>query len=158
MRVAESDKKRKLLQKDEIEHIKQAQQICGKTEEIKPSMTTASLNKQRQRIKIRLDKEAQKAGGRTLDAITHDLERANRALNQATRSMRHVKKTQQMVARGFHSRKKKYFSFRKATANVSRQMFNRHLGRKGEPTILVSFGFSFFAQSKAEIGQNGDLG
>lgn len=122
----------KALQREEASFIEVAQKICEQDEEIESSMTTAALNKCRQSIQIRLDKEARKAGGRTLDAIEDDLAKANRALEHAMRSMVHVKKTQQMVSRGFNARKKKYRNFRKSTAHNARKMFNRHLGKKGK--------------------------
>ena len=138
MQVAENEKRCKGLQKDEQTSIKTAQQVCEQDEEIEPSLTTAALNKRRQQIQIRLEKEAEKAGGRTLDAITDDLARAKRARDNATRSMVHVMKTQEFVDRGFKARKKKYMQFRRATAASARKSFNRVLGKKGELRISCS--------------------
>ena len=134
VKVADSEKTCKRLEKEEAAAIETAQQIC---EEIEPSCSTAALQKRRQQITIRLEKEAQKAGGRTLDAIEDDLERARRALQHANASMVHVQKTQQMVNVGFHNRKKKYFHFRKFTANIARKQFNKKLGKKGELSISL---------------------
>ena len=136
MKAADYEKKCALLEKDEQDESTKAQKICGREEEIEPSTSTASLHKRRQQITIRLEKEAKKAGGRTLDAIEDDLHSAKRAVANANASMIHVKKTQQMVKNGFNRRKKKYYNFRKTTALTARKQFNRKLGKKGELSII----------------------
>jgi predicted nucleic acid-binding Zn-ribbon protein len=136
VKAADYEKKCALLEKDEDDSISTAQKICEREEEIEPSTSTASLHKRRQQITIRLEKEAKKAGGRTLDAIEDDLHKAKRALANANASMVHVKKTQQMVKNGFKSRAKKYRSFRRTTALTARKQFNRKLGKKGELSII----------------------
>ena len=132
------EKQHKEAEKDEVKKTKQAQTFCEKDEEYNgEGATTAVLNKQRQQCLIRLEKEAQKRDGRTLEAIDTDLERAQRALEGATKAMVHVMKTQKRVAKGFTARKKKYFDFRKTTARSARKMFNKHLGKKGHHGDLM---------------------
>ena len=137
VKLADNERDHKEAEKGEAEKTKQARLFCEKDEEVPATSTTAQLNKRRQQCQIRLDKEAQKANGRTLETIDDDLERAQRALDSATKSMTWVKKTQKMVNKGFKARKKKYFEFRKETSRMSRKMFNKHLGKKGHHGDLM---------------------
>jgi len=131
VKLADFQKERKVKEKEEVDAVKTARLICEKDEEVTTEMSTATLNNRRASIVKRLEREAQKAGGRTLEAINDDLDRSQRAVDNATKSMKYVKKTQNTVSSGFLARKKKYMHFRKTTAINARKMFNKHLSKKG---------------------------
>jgi chromosome segregation ATPase len=153
--VNKADKDCAAAQKLVEDETRKARQFCEMEEEVTPTKSTAQLEKKILMIEERLKRAAKRQGGRSLDDITHDRDKAHKALQAFATVADNLVALNDLIHKSFKQRKKTYRIFRRNSANWSRKMFNKNLAKKGHHGDISFDHKNNTLDLKVMLGQDG---